>query len=105
LSDPETGGSGRSSFENYKRALEARKLFMFRKKLLGGVGTAFVGALCLAAIVLAGPADTPVADAAMQGDIDVVRSLLKEGMDVNAAQGDGMTALHWAAFTDNVEKN
>ncbi len=76
---------------------------MFRKQLLGGVGTAFVGALSLAAIVLAGPADTPVADAAMQGDIDVVRSLLKEGMDVNAAQGDGMTALHWAAFTDNVD--
>ncbi len=76
---------------------------MFRKRLLGGVGTAFVGALCLAALVLAAPADTPVADAAMQGDIDAVRSLLREGMDVNAAQGDGMTALHWAAFTDNVD--
>ena len=76
---------------------------MFRKRLLGGVGTAFLGALCLAALVLAAPADTPVADAAMQGDIDTVRSLLRQGMDVNAAQGDGMTALHWAAFTDNVD--
>ena len=26
-----------------------------------------------------------------------VRALLKQGVDVNAAQGDGMTALHWAA--------
>jgi ankyrin repeat protein len=41
---------------------------------------------------------SPVADVAMQGDIDTVRSLLKEGADVNAAQGDGMTALHWAAL-------
>ena len=39
----------------------------------------------------------PVADAAMKRDADAVRALLKNGEDVNAAQGDGMTALHWAA--------
>ena len=33
----------------------------------------------------------------MAGDRDAVRALLKQGADVNAAQGDGMTALHWAA--------
>ena len=45
-----------------------------------------------------GPAiDSPVADAAQQGDLDAVRRLLREGADVNAPQGDGMTALHWAA--------
>lgn len=43
----------------------------------------------------AGPA--PVAEAARQGDAGAVRTLLKQGADVNAAQGDGMTALHWAA--------
>ena len=43
------------------------------------------------------PADSPVADAAMRGDTARVRVLLKQGADVNAAQGDGMTALHWAA--------
>ena len=42
-------------------------------------------------------AEAPVADAAMHGDIEAVRSLLRSGADVNAAQGDGMTALHWAA--------
>ena len=31
------------------------------------------------------------------GDRDAVKSLLKDGADVNAPQGDGMTALHWAA--------
>ena len=33
----------------------------------------------------------------MRGDAAAVRALLKQGADVNAAQGDGMTALHWAA--------
>ena len=38
-----------------------------------------------------------VADAAMRRDLDAVKTLLRQGVDVNAAQGDGMTALHWAA--------
>jgi ankyrin repeat protein len=41
--------------------------------------------------------DAPVADAAMRRDAVKVKLLLKQGADVNAAQGDGMTALHWAA--------
>lgn len=41
--------------------------------------------------------DGPVADAAMRGDAAAVRALIAEGADVNEAQGDGMTALHWAA--------
>ena len=41
--------------------------------------------------------ESPVADAAQDGDVAKVRSLLRGGADVNAAQGDGMTALHWAA--------
>ena len=38
-----------------------------------------------------------VADAAKARDAAAVKALLKSGADVNAAQGDGMTALHWAA--------
>lgn len=45
--------------------------------------------------------DAPVADAAQRGDIDAVRDLLRDGADVNVAQGDGMTALHWAAYDDH----
>ncbi len=45
----------------------------------------------------------PVADAAMKHDKDGVRTLLKNGEDVNAAQGDGMTALHWAARAGDLE--
>ncbi len=38
-----------------------------------------------------------VADAAMKGDLTAVKKLIAQGADVNDAQGDGMTALHWAA--------
>jgi ankyrin repeat protein len=48
-------------------------------------------------------ADSPVADAAARGDRETVKSLLKSAADVNAAQGDGMTALHWAAMNGDAE--
>ncbi|GIT35179.1 MAG: hypothetical protein Ct9H300mP4_14980 [Gammaproteobacteria bacterium] len=42
-----------------------------------------------------------MADAAENGDIALTKQLLKEGAEVNEAQGDGMTALHWAAEKGN----
>src|SRR3954463_7614720 len=54
-------------------------------------------ALVMTAWLGAAPSSSPVADAAMKGDRDAVRSLLKQGADVSAAKGDGMTALHFAA--------
>ena len=47
--------------------------------------------------------DAPVADAAMRQDTDAVRAVLATGADVNAAQGDGMTGLHWAAHHGGLE--
>jgi uncharacterized protein len=41
--------------------------------------------------------DARVADAAKRRDVAAVRALLQQRVDVNGAQGDGMTALHWAA--------
>jgi ankyrin repeat protein len=67
------------------------------------VGLNVVGALCLSALVGAAPNESPVADAAMKGDAAAVKALLKEGADVNAARGDGMSALHWAAERGNAE--
>lgn len=57
-------------------------------------------ALCalLATTIAASAPDAPVADAAARGDTAAVSALLTRGADVNSGQGDGMTALHWAAM-------
>jgi ankyrin repeat protein len=39
----------------------------------------------------------------MNGDLAAVRALIQQKADVNAAQGDGSTALHWSAYGDNLE--
>lgn len=66
----------------------------------------FAAALCAApalfAVLAAAPADAPVADAARRGDGEAVRRLLRQGVDVQTAQADGMTALHWAALRSDV---
>jgi uncharacterized protein len=49
-------------------------------------------------------ADAPVADAAMRREHGKLRVLLKQGADVNAAQGDGMTALHWASSHGDLDE-
>ena len=59
--------------------------------------TALGVALGMTAWLAAAPAMAPVADASMKGDTEALKTLLKQGADVNAAQPDGMTALHWAA--------
>jgi ankyrin repeat protein len=38
----------------------------------------------------------------MEGNLDSVRALLSQQVDVNSAQADGMTALHWAAYRDDL---
>ena len=49
------------------------------------------------ATVVRGAVGRSLVDAVMRGDTSIALKLLREGADVNAAQGDGMTALHWAA--------
>ena len=46
---------------------------------------------------------TPLISAVKANDTAAVRSLLKKRVDLNAAEADGTTALHWAARADNVE--
>lgn len=54
-------------------------------------------AAAIAAVIPATETNSPVADAAMRGDTAMVRRLVAQRANVNAPQGDGMTALHWAA--------
>ncbi len=44
-----------------------------------------------------------LADAAEQRNRTLIRTLLDARADVNAAQADGMTALHWAVYNDDVD--
>ena len=61
-------------------------------------------AICRGLAVTSGAAaPSPVADAAMRGDMAAVRALLAKKADVNAPQDDGATALHWAAYRGNLE--
>lgn len=73
---------------------------MSSRTLRLGLGAALLG---LFASSLALAADTRIADAAMQGDKAAVQSLIRQHVDVNAPQGDGSTALHWAAYRDDVD--
>lgn len=64
-------------------------------------GVTIAMALAIAAVAAAGP--QPLVQAARRNDTAAVRALLKQRADVNGAEGDGATALHWAAYHGNVE--
>ncbi len=65
---------------------------------MGSMAFGLVAALAFSASVTGTMSvERPVADAAARGDVVTVQDLLRNGADVNTAQGDGMTALHWAA--------
>jgi ankyrin repeat protein len=73
------------------------------RSLRWGLTAALCAAPALLVVLAAAPADAPVADAASRGDVETVRGLLQRGIDVQTAQADGMTALHWAAMRSDVE--
>lgn len=64
---------------------------------------AIASTLLLLPAHLMAAAGSQLADAMEQHDLQSVRTLLKEHADVNAPQADGMSALHWAAYHDDVE--
>src|SRR5580765_2464382 len=47
--------------------------------------------------------NSPLANAAEKSDRASIRTLLKQHVEINASQVDGMTALHWAARLDDLE--
>jgi uncharacterized protein len=64
---------------------------------------------CVAAMMStvgwAAPVDLRLIQAVKSRDVETVRALLKQrpaSIDVNAAPGDGATALHWAAHRDDL---
>ena len=59
-------------------------------------------ALQLFSAAVGAAAEVPLADAAENNDSAAIRALLENKADVNAAQADGMTAIHWASHHDDL---
>jgi ankyrin repeat protein len=66
------------------------------------VGLAAGAIVAMLQVLQAGPT-APLADAAERGDKAAIADLLRKQVDVNAAQGDGMTALHWSALNGDAD--
>lgn len=66
------------------------------RRLLAAIG------LCALAVVRLGAADAPLADAAKAQRWEQVRTLVGQARDVDSAQPDGATALHWAAYWNHL---
>jgi uncharacterized protein len=66
-------------------------------------GRIIFGELLAASVLFAARTDSRLADAEKKPDKAEVRALLQQHLDVNAPAVDGDTALHWAAYWDDVE--
>src|SRR5688572_6019968 len=86
----------------YRRAVPTVGAVYDRAQFMRGFFAGLMIVL-LASWSWAQPVDTRLADAAMEGNREAVLTLLKSGGNVNAAQGDGATALHWAARLGDLE--
>src|SRR5215470_546077 len=58
---------------------------------------------CLAAAGTAAAADDTLAGLIQAGNRDAALKSIAAGADVNAAQGDGTTPLHWAVYKVDVD--
>jgi ankyrin repeat protein len=73
-------------------------------RLLGKrVGFGFALLSLTAGLAVAAPSNLRLVDAVAERNWPLVPTLLKEGVDANAARADGSTALLWAAHWDNRE--
>src|SRR5256885_2520147 len=79
---------------------EDREIWPIMRGIITG-SAAIIFFLVTTSILGAGRSD--IADAAMKGDKAAIRTLIQQKADVNAAQIDGATALHWAVYKDDLE--
>jgi ankyrin repeat protein len=77
--------------------------FLTAEALAKAVSLAIVALILSTASVRAGASDAALADATEKMDRAAIRTLLRQRANVNAPQVDGMTALHWATYQDDLE--
>jgi len=82
--------------ETKRKTFRTRRVSCFRAFVFSCVALTAVH-------VRAAGVNAPLADAAEHMDRATVRALLQRRADVNAPQADGTTALHWAAYQDDLE--
>ena len=68
-----------------------------------GLASGWMIVLMSVASLAAEGSDLRLVEAAARGEQEAILSLLQEQVDVNLANGDGMTALHWAAHWNDLE--
>jgi ankyrin repeat protein len=73
-----------------------------RAKYLGGWWMVPLLAVCMARTMGAAGRERSLVDSVKQGNASLVRTLLREHADVNDADRDGTTALHWAVHNDDL---
>ena len=68
---------------------------------IASTAAALLITLTVAASSEAGARRVALIDAVKNGNVATVKTLLAQKVDVNAAEADGTTALHWAAHIGN----
>jgi len=58
---------------------------------------------CLAGTISVFAAGSPLIDAVKKQDVQAVRGLLKQKVDLNLTEADGFTALHWATQRNDLQ--
>ena len=72
---------------------------------VNAVSRVWVGLILLLSVPVRAqqPNNLRLVNAVRHGDREAIRALVQEQIDVNVRQPDGATALHWAAYLDDLE--
>jgi ankyrin repeat protein len=76
---------------------------MLARRFCPRIFALFLCLWCCSSLFASAEMRPPLLDAAKNGDRETLRTLLKQGANVNQPEADGTTALIWASYRDNLE--
>ena len=91
---------GCATYDVATHAKGGTSMFVSTMKQLSALGMVLVFTV---PIVIVAEGDLRLVEAMKSHNAALARTLLQENVDVNAAQGDGVTALHWAAHWNDID--